>query len=60
MTARTQSHFPPMLASLVLGFGNMLTPLRRRRTLSQLEQLDDRLLRDIGLTRFDLDAMRRG
>ena len=60
MTARTHSHFPPVLASLVLGFGNMLTPMRRRRALSQLEQLDDRLLKDIGLTRFDVDAMRRG
>jgi uncharacterized protein YjiS (DUF1127 family) len=29
-----------------------------RRTLSVLDQLDDRMLRDIGLTRADLDGLR--
>ncbi len=30
-----------------------------RRTLAELEQLDDRLLRDIGVDKVDLEALRR-
>ena len=33
--------------------------IRRRRACLNLERLDDRLLRDIGLTRANLDSMRR-
>lgn len=43
----------------LLGFGAMLTPYRRSKAAATLSQLDDRMLRDIGLTRFDVDAMRR-
>jgi len=32
---------------------------RRRRACLNLERLDDRLLRDIGLSRADLDGLRR-
>ncbi|MFN0195046.1 MAG: DUF1127 domain-containing protein [Aestuariivirga sp.] len=30
----------------------------RRRTLNQLERLDDRSLRDVGLTRADIESLR--
>ncbi len=32
----------------------------RRRTLSELLKLDDHLLRDIGVSRADVSAMRQG
>jgi uncharacterized protein YjiS (DUF1127 family) len=34
-------------------------PLQRRSLIAQLSMLDDRLLRDIGLSRLDVDDMRR-
>jgi uncharacterized protein YjiS (DUF1127 family) len=37
----------------------LFSPPRRRRALAELSTLDDRLLRDIGLSRIDVDAMRR-
>jgi uncharacterized protein YjiS (DUF1127 family) len=36
------------------------TAIRRRRTRRELARLDDRMLRDIGLTRHDLERSRRG
>ncbi len=43
----------------VLGLGSLITPFRRRKALNDLLELDDRMLRDIGLTRFDVQTMRR-
>jgi len=44
---------------LSTALGTLTGALRRRRRLVRLEQLDDRMLRDIGLTRWDIDSMRR-
>jgi uncharacterized protein YjiS (DUF1127 family) len=44
---------------IVLGYGTMMRPFRRQKVAAELSSLDDRLLRDIGLTRFDVEAMRR-
>ena len=52
----TRSH---AIQRVVLGFGTMLTPFRRSKAAAELSELDDRLLKDIGLSRFDVDAMRR-
>jgi uncharacterized protein YjiS (DUF1127 family) len=32
---------------------------RRRRSLAELDGLDDNLLKDVGLSRLDIDMMRR-
>ena len=37
----------------------LLRPLQRRKSIAQLSSLDNRLLRDIGLSRLDVDDMRR-
>jgi uncharacterized protein YjiS (DUF1127 family) len=39
-------------------FARLLQSAHRRRVLSDLLQYDDRLLRDMGLSRADLNAMR--
>jgi len=44
---------------LSLVIGALATGLVRRRTLARLSDLDDHILRDIGLTRGDLEVMRR-
>lgn len=41
-------------------FTDMFRRAARRRTLSELLKLDDHLLRDIGVTRADVSAMRQG
>lgn len=41
-------------------FSNLFRRAERNRALSDLLKLDDHLLRDIGLTRSDVTAMRRG
>ena len=41
--------------SLSVLFG----PVRRRSAVAELSSLDERMLRDIGLSRVDVDAMRR-
>jgi uncharacterized protein YjiS (DUF1127 family) len=37
----------------------LLRPLQRRNSIAHLSSRDDRLLRDIGLRRLDVDDMRR-
>jgi uncharacterized protein YjiS (DUF1127 family) len=46
-------------ARLAFRFGVLLRPLQRRKAYAQLNQLDDRLLKDIGLNRIDVEDMRR-
>ena len=41
-------------------FTDMFRRAARRRTLSDLLKLDDHLLRDIGVSRADVSAMRQG
>jgi len=50
---------PGVAHYLSLVIGAFATDLVRRRTLARLDDLDDHLLRDIGLTRGDLDSLRR-
>lgn len=46
--------------TLLRSLSNWLSAaLRRRRARRELAQLDDHLLRDIGLTRYDVGAPRR-
>jgi uncharacterized protein YjiS (DUF1127 family) len=49
----------PLSARLSRSLSTLVRPARRRAAVAQLSQLDDRLLRDIGLTRVDVEAMRR-
>lgn len=44
---------------LSFNLSTLFHPLRRRNAIAQLSALDDRLLRDIGLSRLDIDDMRR-
>jgi uncharacterized protein YjiS (DUF1127 family) len=55
-----QASRPGGFATLVRSIAPFLVHFRRRRrTLVSLEQLDDRLLRDVGLSRWDVTVMRR-
>lgn len=49
----------PLTARLSRNLSSLIRPMRRRRAMADLAVLDDRLLRDIGLTRIDVEAMRR-
>lgn len=44
------------VADLIPGIGSLIGELRRRRELAALTRLDDRTLRDIGLTRAEIRA----
>lgn len=46
-------------ARLARSLDVLTRPLRRRRALARLRDLDDHLLKDIGLSRIDMDDMRR-
>ena len=41
------------------NLNTLLHPLQRRNWIAHLSSLDDRLLRHIGLSRLDVDDMRR-
>jgi uncharacterized protein YjiS (DUF1127 family) len=45
-----------MISGITDGLSHIFA---RRRTLRALDELDDRLLRDVGLTRSDLETLRR-
>ena len=49
----------PLSARLATSLESLTRPLRRRRAYAQLAVLDDRMLTDIGLSRIDVDSMRR-
>lgn len=49
----------PVTLGLARRFGTLLRPVQRRSAIATLATLDGRLLRDIGLSRVDVDAMRR-
>lgn len=53
----------PLSARLATGFatglGSLIRVVERRRAYAQLSRLDDHLLRDIGLSRADVEDMRR-
>jgi uncharacterized protein YjiS (DUF1127 family) len=58
-SAKARNAVSAFLSALTSALGFVLTPIIRRRTLAQLDELDDRMLKDIGFTRFDVDAMRQ-
>jgi len=50
----------PIIAALAVRFAATVTQWeRRRRSRVNLGQLDDRLLRDVGLTRYQADREKR-
>ncbi len=49
----------PLTLRLSRGLTSLLRPMQRRASIAELSRLDERLLRDIGLCRVDVDAMRR-
>lgn len=49
----------PLTLRLSRRITTLLRPIKRHSALAELSSLDDRLLRDIGLNRIDVDAMRR-
>ena len=49
----------PLTTRLAQSFATLLRPTQRRRSIAELSNLDERLLRDIGLSRIDVQAMRR-
>ena len=53
-TAAAKSHSLP----LTIGWA-LLSIFTHRRKMHGVESLDDRLLRDIGINRADIEAMRR-
>lgn len=57
MTTKASSIFGTLHRALPFGFASRRS--LRDQVFSQLGQLDDRMLRDIGLSRHDLEIMRR-
>ena len=49
----------PLSTRLARSLSTLVRPVRRRAAAAQLATLDERLLRDIGLSRIDVEAMRR-
>lgn len=49
----------PLSTRIVSGFGKLLNPAKRRNVYDRLSRYDDHLLRDIGLTRRDVEDLRR-
>ena len=49
----------PLTVRLSRSLSSLLRPVRRHTAIAELSTLDEHLLRDIGLSRVDVDAMRR-
>jgi uncharacterized protein YjiS (DUF1127 family) len=49
----------PLTLRLSRSLSTLLRPVHKRRAVAELSALDERLLRDVGLSRVDVDAMRR-
>jgi uncharacterized protein YjiS (DUF1127 family) len=49
----------PLATRLARSLSTLTLPLRRRKAQAQHSALDDHLLKDIGLCRIDVEAMRR-
>jgi uncharacterized protein YjiS (DUF1127 family) len=49
----------PLATRVASSFHKLLRPTRQRDVYARLTQYDDHLLRDIGLSRLDVEAMRR-
>lgn len=49
----------PFSTRLASSLDKLFRPTRQRNVYSRLTQYDDHLLQDIGLTRLDVEAMRR-
>lgn len=49
----------PLSARLSRRLDAIIRPMLRQRAIAELSRLDERLLRDIGLTRADIQTMRR-
>lgn len=59
MTTLTASTSLPLSTRMTRWCADLFRSARRSAALAELATLDDRLLRDIGLSRVDVDAMRR-
>ena len=49
----------PFSARVASSLGKLIHPLKQRKVYARLRQYDDHLLSDIGLSRADVEAMRR-
>ena len=49
----------PLSTRIASGFGKLIDPAKRRRVYDHLSRFDDHLLRDIGVTRLDLEKLRK-
>lgn len=50
-------HSTGLLARVLASLSSLKTVWDRRRLVGQMASLDDHMLRDIGLTRFDIDSV---
>lgn len=57
MTAPTE--ILPLNLRLTRGLAALILSVKRGRAFAELARLDERMLRDIGLSRVDVEAMRR-
>lgn len=57
--SRVQAGLPRVLDLIASSSRHLLGGFRRRRVYATLEKLDDRMLRDVGLSRWDVVQMRR-
>lgn len=59
MTAQANRNTLPLSARLVRSLSGLALARHRRKAAARIACLDDHLLRDIGLHRIDVEAMRR-
>lgn len=61
MTSHTQArtHTSGALIHFLTSLGHLARRIINQRAYAKLTDLDDRLLRDVGLTRADIERMRR-